>query len=78
MGSADLMPRNLNRRVEVIFPIEDKTMVHHIRDDILNVSLADNVKDRLMLPDGSYSRLNAKSGGPPLNSQVHLIEQRAH
>ena len=44
MGSADLMPRNLNRRVEVIFPVEDSRMIRHIRDNILETYLLDNSK----------------------------------
>ena len=39
LGSADLMPRNLNRRVEVLFPVENPALVRHIRDDILAVYL---------------------------------------
>lgn len=57
MGSADIMPRNLNERVEVLFPIEDARMVRHVRDNILATYLDDNVKARLMLSDGSYKRL---------------------
>lgn len=44
LGSADLLPRNLNTRVEVMFPIEDQTLIRKVRDDILNIYLADNVK----------------------------------
>jgi polyphosphate kinase len=76
MGSADLMPRNLNRRVEVIFPVEDPAMIRHIRDDILEIYLIDNVKARLMQPDGSYLRLIPKDGQVHINAQEHLLEQR--
>ncbi|HNB54913.1 MAG TPA: polyphosphate kinase 1, partial [Anaerolineales bacterium] len=51
MGSADLMTRNLDRRVEILFPIEQAPMINHIRDDILPMYLNDNRKSRLMLPD---------------------------
>ena len=54
LGSADLMPRNLYRRVETLFPIEDENIKASIRDEILNIHLKDNVKARKMLPDGSY------------------------
>jgi polyphosphate kinase len=76
MGSADLMPRNLNRRVEVIFPVEDPAMIRHIRDDILEIYLIDNVKARLMQPDGSYLRLTPKDGQARINTQEYLLEQR--
>ncbi|MFN2234226.1 MAG: polyphosphate kinase 1 [Anaerolineales bacterium] len=76
MGSADLMPRNLNRRVEVIFPVEDPAMIRHIRDDILEIYLIDNVKARLMQPDGSYLRLTPKDGQVHINAQEYLLEQR--
>ncbi len=54
MGSADVMPRNLNERVEVLFPIEDQRMIRHVRDDILATYLLDNIKARMMFADGSY------------------------
>jgi polyphosphate kinase len=56
LGSADLMPRNLNQRVEVLFPVEDKDMIHHIRNDVLEVYLRDDIKGWRMQPDGSYER----------------------
>ena len=56
LGSADLMPRNLNQRVEVLFPVEDKDMIHHIRNDVLEVYLRDHIKGWRMQPDGSYER----------------------
>jgi len=52
VGSADLMPRNIDRRVEVLFPVGDPRLVRSIRDDILGVYLADNVKARQLKPDG--------------------------
>jgi polyphosphate kinase len=74
-GSADLMPRNLDRRVEILFPIQDPRLVRYVRDVILATYLADNVKAREMLPDGSYRRLHAAPGQPAVNSQQALIEQ---
>src|SRR4029078_6980944 len=52
LGSADLMPRNLDRRVEVIFPVQAPALVRYLRDEVLGVYLADNVKARQLLPDG--------------------------
>jgi polyphosphate kinase len=62
LGSADLMPRNLNQRVEVLFPIENKDMIRHLRDDVLEVYLRDDVKGWRMQPDGSYERTVAPEG----------------
>ncbi len=76
MGSADLMPRNLNRRVEVLFPLEDPNLVRYVCDEILATQLKDNVKARVMLPDGSYERNKGKTGDPPLNSQAWFIKSR--
>ncbi len=76
MGSADLMPRNLNRRVEVIFPVEDSRMIRNIRNDILETYLVDNLKARLMQPDGSYLRSTPEKGQVQINTQEHLLSQR--
>jgi polyphosphate kinase len=76
LGSADLMPRNLNQRVEVLFPVEDSNLVQHIRDDILKILLADNIRARLMLPDGNYQRISAAPGDPLIDCQERFIKQR--
>jgi polyphosphate kinase len=76
MGSADLMPRNIDRRVEVLFPIEDPSMIRFIRDEILEVYLSDNVKARIMQPDGSYERTPIKSKDEPVNSHIWFQNQR--
>jgi len=73
MGSADLMPRNLNQRVEVLFPVEDVKQVRFLRDEILAVYLADNIKARLMMPDGSYKRITPKEGEPELSAQETFL-----
>jgi polyphosphate kinase len=77
LGSADLMPRNLDRRVEVLFPIQDLRLVRHLRDDVLDICLRDNVKARRMLPDGSYERLRPGTGEPALNSQAWFVSRRS-
>jgi polyphosphate kinase len=76
LGSADLMPRNLNQRVEVLFPVENPRLVQHIRDDILKIILSDNVRARLMLPDGSYQRISPAPGEEVIDSQEWFIKQR--
>jgi polyphosphate kinase len=73
LGSADLMPRNLNRRVEVLFPVEDPDLLLHVRDGILREYLLDNVKARRMMPDGSYKRATRSDGQQAFNSQEDLL-----
>lgn len=77
LGSADLMPRNINRRVEVLFPVDDMRHIRYLRDEVLDVQLADNVKARRLLPDGSYERVHPAPGEQPLNSQEWLLA-RSH
>jgi len=55
LGSADLMPRNLNRRVEVVFPIEKPALIQRLKDEILLPYLQDDVNERRMNEDGSYT-----------------------
>jgi polyphosphate kinase len=76
MGSADLMPRNLNQRVEVLFPIETPHMIRSIREDILEIYLKDNVKARLMQPDGSYRRAKPADSAEACNVQETLLKRR--
>ena len=74
LSSADWMPRNFLRRVEVMFPIDDPTLRERLIKEILGISLADNVKARRLGPDGSYHRLSAEERMPPLRSQVRFME----
>ncbi len=76
LGSADLMLRNLDRRVELLFPIEDKRLVRHLRDLVLEPCMKDNVKARRMLPDGTYARVEPGPDEPPFNSQAEFIQRR--
>jgi polyphosphate kinase len=76
LGSADLMPRNINRRVEVLFPVESEPLVRHIRDVILATYLADNVKARRMRPDGTYLRRQPKAREAAVDAQARLIAVR--
>jgi polyphosphate kinase len=75
IGSADLMPRNIDHRVEVLIPIRDARMIQHIRTDVLAPYLADHVKGRRMLPNGTYRR---KREGRPQRSeaQSYLMQVR--
>ena len=67
------MPRNLNRRVELLFPVEDEDLMRRIRDEILAEYLVDNVKARRMMPDGSYKRATHSDGQIALHSQEILL-----
>jgi polyphosphate kinase len=75
LGSADLMPRNLNRRVEVMFPVGDAKLIRHLRDDVLATYLADVAKARYMQPDGSYLRDANRAVAGAMNSQQRLIDR---
>lgn len=68
-GSADWMYRNLERRVEVVFPIQDPEHQARIRDQLLAVYLQDTVRARVLQPDGSYRRLTPHHGAHPIDSQ---------
>jgi polyphosphate kinase len=77
IGSADLMPRNLNRRVEVLFPIENTRMLRRIRDKILEKYLADQGAARIMQSDGAFVRPVHKAGRKVLNAQEWFITHEA-
>jgi polyphosphate kinase len=72
-GSADWMPRNFKRRVEILYPIKNDDLKTRILNVILMTYLNDNVKARLMQGDGSYIRIKPKDGEKPLRSQFELI-----
>jgi polyphosphate kinase len=76
IGSADLMPRNLDRRVEILFPITNPDLRDTLRDHILETHLQDNQQARRLLPDGTYERVRPRSGEPEVNSQLWMIEHR--
>jgi len=73
LGSADLMPRNLNRRVEVLFPVNRPEMIRRIRDEILHSYLHDEIGARHMSRDGVYSAKSRRAGG---DCQNWFISQR--
>lgn len=72
-GSADLMPRNLNRRVEILFPIESQRLVRRLRDRILAKGLEDEACARIMQSDGSYIRDKRGPAGEGFNSQSWFL-----
>jgi len=71
-GSADFMGRNLDRRVEVLFPVEDPALIARLRDEILAQYMADNRNARHMLPDGSYTW--EKPGRAAKDSQARFLK----
>lgn len=73
LGSADLMPRNINRRVEVLFPVQDIRMIRYLRDDVLSTYLNANVKVRRLNPDGSYTTVKPGPNQVEVNPQVWLM-----
>jgi polyphosphate kinase len=77
LGSADLMPRNLNRRVEVDFPVQDKNLIRVIRDEILGTYLKEQAKARHMTSDGKYVRDPDFDKKNALNSQETFLARAA-
>jgi polyphosphate kinase len=71
-GSADWMPRNLYERCEVLFPVQDAALGKRLREEILAAYLKDNVKARLLEPDGTYVR--APKNGPAFSAQDYFME----
>ena len=73
LSSADWMPRNFQRRVEIMFPIEDPQLKRRLVDGVLGVVLADNVKARQLQADGTYRRTApAQAGEPSIRSQLEF------
>jgi polyphosphate kinase len=73
LGSADLMPRNLNRRVEILFPVQDAGIRGRLRDEILPTYLSDNMKTRVLGADGAWTHLWPGDGEEPLNAQEWFV-----
>jgi polyphosphate kinase len=72
ISSADWMPRNFIRRIEVMIPIEDTHLRRRLLDEVLGTALRDNVKAYRLGADGSYTRVEI--AGPRVRSQVALLE----
>jgi polyphosphate kinase len=73
LGSADLMQRNLDHRVEVVFPVESAEYVRSLRDQILETYLKDNARARVMREDGTYMRLQPPSEEKAVDVQKSLM-----
>jgi polyphosphate kinase len=74
LSSADWMPRNFQRRVEVMFPVDDEDLRDRVVDEILSITLSDNVKARRLLADGTYVRVRPEGDTPLVRSQYRFME----
>lgn len=73
MGSADWMPRNLDKRVEIIFPVEDEKIKEEVKH-ILQIQLEDNIKAHILQPDGTYEKIDRR-GKVLVNSQDYFCRE---
>ena len=73
-SSADWMPRNFERRVEVMFPIESPDLKERIVNEIVPIYLVDNNRARIMQPDGTYLPADFDDEGPHYRSQQMLMD----
>jgi polyphosphate kinase len=77
LGSADLMPRNLDHRVEVVFPVEDRALRHHLTQVILPAYLRDTANAWRLTADGTYEHLRPPKDEPPFDVQQWLAHTAA-
>jgi polyphosphate kinase len=76
LGSSDMMPRNLDKRVELLFPVLDAKIRRALVDKILAMHLKDNVKTRRLRADGSYVKVRPGQGESRFDSQKYFVEHR--
>jgi polyphosphate kinase len=74
LSSADWMPRNLDRRIELLFPVEQPEPRRKVLE-ALDVMFLDNVKARRLLPDGTYKRKRPPKGEEPFRAQIHVYRE---
>lgn len=76
LGSADLMPRNLDRRIEILFPVEDPGIKKILIEKVLYTHFHDTVKSRRLSPEGQYEPISAVPDVPEIDSQVWMMNHR--
>ncbi|HEX9385113.1 MAG TPA: polyphosphate kinase 1 [Anaerolineales bacterium] len=76
LGSADLMERNLNRRIELLFPLENPEHIRYIREDVLETYLRDHQLSYKLQAEGGYERKEPGEGEQPVNVQEWLMHMR--
>jgi polyphosphate kinase len=74
LASADWMPRNMDRRIEIMIPIEDRDVKARLTNEILRTCWADNMKARALTSDGRWVRRRPQPGQAPVRSQARFIE----
>jgi polyphosphate kinase len=74
IGSADLMPRNFDRRIEIVVPVKDHALAHRVRYEILDTYLSDTLSARQLLATGRYRRLAPRFGEPAIAAQSLLLD----
>ena len=74
LSSADMMQRNLDRRVEISFPIEDSRLKNELMRTLIKISLKDNTKTRILTPDMNYEMIKTENGVKKTNSQEWLMK----
>ena len=75
IGSADLMERNFDQRVEAITPVLDKTLAKHLRERVLDAYLRDTANARELQPDGTYRHVEPEKGTKPFDVQAWLAAE---
>jgi polyphosphate kinase len=77
IGSADLMSRNLNHRIEVVSPVNDPALKKYLKDVLLDAYLRDNVRARALRGDGTYQRIPTSDRKEKFDSQAFFAEKTA-
>ena len=77
-GSADWMPRNFFRRIEVLFPIQDPKLRRWVTEELFPTELRDNANARVLLPGGAYAPVAKNETGRLFSAQAHFMALAAH
>ena len=76
LGSADMMPRNLNRRIEILYPVQSPRLVRRLRHEVLEGYLSDGANSRHMQPDNRYTRTAPSRSQAHGDSHAHFMALR--